>query len=46
MESPQHIRVIIYLTLSAFCLLASSVINYLKSRALTAHIANLSMQKA
>ncbi len=46
MESPQHIRMIIYLTLSAFCLLASAVINYLKSRALTAHIANLSMQKA
>ena len=46
METSQYIRTIIYLTLSALCLAASAVINVLKSRALAAHVASLSLQKA
>ncbi len=46
METSQHIRVIVYLVLSAACLTASAVVNVLKGRALSAHIASLSLQKA
>lgn len=46
MQSPQFIRVIVYLVGSAVCLIAAAVINLNKSRALDAHIAATSGQKA
>lgn len=46
MGDGQFVRVVIYLALSALCLLASAVINLQKSRALAAHIASLDAQKA
>lgn len=46
MKDAQFIRVVIYLAVSAVCLLASGVINLQKSRALAAHIASLEGQKA
>ena len=46
MGDAQFIRVVIYLAVSAVCLLASGVINLQKSRALAAHIASLEGQKA
>ncbi len=42
----QFIRMIIYLSLSAACLFVSAVINWRKSRALTAHIASVEAVKA
>ncbi len=46
MPAGQYIRVICYLALSALCLFASAVINQRKSKALAAHIANLSLRQA
>ena len=46
MGDGQFVRMIIYLVLSALCLLASAVINWRKSKALTAHIASLEAAKA
>ncbi len=46
MQSPQFIRVVLYLAVSALCLAAAAVINLKKSRALDAHVASLSGQKA
>lgn len=46
MPAGQYFRVIIYLVLSAVCLFAGAIINRRKSKALAAHIANLSLQKA
>lgn len=46
MPSGQYIRVILYLALSAVCLLAAAIINRRKSKALAAHIANLSLHQA
>lgn len=46
MPASQHTRVIVYLALSAACLLAGAVINLIKSRTLAAHIANLNLEKA
>ena len=46
MGNGQFVRVVIYLAISAACLLASAVINLQKSRALAAHIASLDAQKA
>lgn len=46
MPSGQYIRVILYLGLSAACLLAAAIINRRKSKALAAHIANLSLRQA
>ena len=46
MPTGQYLRVILYLVLSAACLLASAVINRRKSKALEAHIANLSLHQA
>ncbi len=42
----QYIRVTLYLILSAICLFASAIINRRKSKALEAHIANLSLRQA
>ncbi len=41
MGDAQFIRLVIYLALSAVCLIAGAIINLNKSRALTAHIASL-----
>ncbi len=46
MGDGQFIRMIVYLALSAVCLLASGVINWRKSKALSAHIASLEAAKA
>lgn len=46
MQMSQRARVIVYLALSAICLLAGAVINLVKSRTLAAHIANLNLEKA
>ena len=46
MPAEQYIRVILYLGLSAVCLLAAAIINRRKSKALAAHIANLSLRQA
>lgn len=46
MPSGQYIRVICYLGLSAVCLFASAIINRRRSKALAAHIANLSLRQA
>ena len=45
MGNGQFIRVIIYLTGSAVCLIAAAVINQQKARALTSHLANLKKMK-
>ena len=45
MDTFQYIRTIAYLSLSALCLAASAVINILKSRALSVHIASLNPEK-
>ena len=44
MQTPQYIRVVAYLTLSALCLFAAAVINVRKSQALEKHIATLEQQ--
>ena len=41
-----YLRCVIYLSLSAVCLFASAVVNFMKSRALTAHIASLGLPQA
>ena len=46
MGDGQFIRLIIYLVLSAVCLAAAAVINWQKSRALTAHLASLEAANA
>jgi len=46
MGDGQFVRVVIYLAVSAACLLAAAVINLKKSRALSAHIASLGEGKA
>ena len=46
MGDGQFIRMIIYLVLSAVCLFAGGMINWRKSRALSAHIASLEASKA
>ena len=46
MPSAQYIRVVLYLVLSAVCLIAGAIINRRKSKALAAHIANLSLHQA
>lgn len=46
MGDGQFIRLIVYLALSAVCLIASGVINWQKSKALTAHIASLEAANA
>ena len=46
MMSDQYIKVILYLGISAACLLAGAVINRRRSKALAAHIANLSLRQA
>ncbi len=46
MSSGQYIRVVLYLLLSAVCLFAGAIINRRKSKALAAHIANLSLHRA
>lgn len=46
MPAGQYIRVILYLLLSAVCLFAGAIVNRRKSKALEAHIANLSLHRA
>lgn len=46
MGSGQYFRVILYLALSGVCLIWSAVVNSRKSKALEAHIANLSLHQA
>ncbi len=46
MGDGQFVRMIVYLALSAACLFAGALINWRKSRALTAHIAALEAAKA
>jgi hypothetical protein len=46
MDTAQYFRVVLYLIASAVCLTAGAVINNRKSKALAAHIANLSLHQA
>jgi len=46
MSNGQFVRAVIYLAASAACLFVAAVINFMKSRALKAHIAGLEGQKA
>lgn len=46
MPTGQYIRVIVYLSVSALCLLAGAIINLRKSKALAAHIAGLGLKQA
>ena len=43
---PQYTRVMIYLLLSAACLLAGAIINLVKSRVLSAHENDLGLHRA
>ena len=45
MPSGQYILVILYLTVSGICLIAAAIVNHRKSKALTAHVANLSLRQ-
>lgn len=46
MPTDQYIRAIIYLSISAACLIAAAIINVIKSRMLVAHEASLSPKQA
>ena len=45
MMSDQYIKVILYLGISAACLLAGAIINRRRSKALAAHVANLNLRQ-
>ena len=46
MENPQHIRVVIYLLVSAACCLAGAVIGIIRCKELSAHMAELEKKTA
>ena len=46
METPQHIRVVVYLLISAACCLAGGVIGIFRCNELSAHLASLQENKA
>ncbi len=46
MESAQHIRVVIYLLISAACCLAAAVVGIIRCRELSAHMASLNEKTA
>ncbi|MBR3178532.1 MAG: hypothetical protein IKF49_03390 [Clostridia bacterium] len=46
MQTPQFIRVVIYLCISAACCITAGIVGIIKSRALSAHIASMGTTKA
>ncbi|MBO6158513.1 MAG: hypothetical protein J6P72_04510 [Firmicutes bacterium] len=46
METAQFVRCVLYLLLSAICLIASAVVGYIRSRALKQHLETLNIQSA